>query len=166
MKLRERVRDVKTIKKLLTGAEEEAHRAGDAMPGPEHLLLSAIALDDGSARRAFVRVGADPDELRDAIARQHADALRSVGIAPPDEAAFDDAALDGAPKGVFRSTAPARSAFQAASDTARSGGGGLLGVHVVAAVADLEHGTAARSLAAMGIDRHALAAAARDEASS
>ena len=161
MKLRDRVRDVRMIKNLLRGAEEEARRAGDALPGPEHLLLSAIALDDGSARRAFQRVGADAGALRDAIARQHDDALRSVGIEPPD---LEDAAPGDAPKGAFRSTAPARTAFRAASDMARSGGGGLLGAHVVAAVADLEHGTAARSLAAMGVDREALAAAARDEA--
>ncbi|MBK6300079.1 MAG: hypothetical protein IPF40_03180 [Actinomycetales bacterium] len=40
-------RDVRTINALLTGAEREARRGGDALPGPEHLLLSALDLADG-----------------------------------------------------------------------------------------------------------------------
>ena len=161
MKLRERARDMKTINALLTGAEEQARAMGDALPGAEHLLLAALALSDGTARRAFERTGADPDGFRDAIARAHDDALRSIGIEPPGESAFDVPALGR--KGAFRSTASARAVFQAASDMAR-GDGGLRGAHVVAAVAGLEHGTAARSLAAMGVDRDALAVAAREEA--
>jgi hypothetical protein len=64
VKLRNPVRDMRTIKTLMTGAEAEALEAGESVPGAEHLLLSALALPDGSARRAFERVGADPDELR------------------------------------------------------------------------------------------------------
>jgi ATP-dependent Clp protease ATP-binding subunit ClpA len=162
MKLRERVRDVKAINSLLTEAEEEARAMGDALPGAEHLVLSALALPDGSARRAFEHAGADPDGFRDAIVRAHDEALRGVGVEPPDEEALDVPAP--ARKGAFRSTASARAAFQAASDMARSSGG-LRGAHVVAAVAEMEHGTAARAIAAMGVDRGALAAAAREEAS-
>lgn len=167
MKLTKRVRDVRTIDKLLTGAEAEARRAGESLPGAEHLLLSAIALPDGSARRAFERVGADPDRLHAAIAAQHADALRGIGIEPPD-AALDAASGSDLPAaaGAFRSNASARSAFQEASKMARSGGSsGLLGAHVVAAVAQMEHGTPSRALTEMGIDRAALAAAAREEIS-
>ena len=168
MKLTKRVRDVRTIDKLLTGAEAEARRAGESLPGAEHLLLSAIALPDGSARRSFERVGADPDRLQAAIAAQHADALRGIGIEPPDDAALDAASgseLPDAPR-AFRSNASARSAFQEASKLARSGGSsGLLGAHVVAAVAQMEHGTQSRALTALGIDRAALAAAAREEIS-
>jgi ATP-dependent Clp protease ATP-binding subunit ClpA len=166
MKLTKKVRDVRTINKLLTGAEAEARRAGETLPGAEHLLLSAIALPDGSARRAFERVGADPDRLRAAIAAQHADALRGIGIEPPDDAALDAEPGDDAPAAprAFRSNASARSAFQEASKMARSeGSSGLLGAHVVAAIAKMEHGTPSRALTEMGIDRAALAAAAREE---
>ena len=135
---------------------------GDSLPGAEHLLLSALELPDGSARRTFERVGADPDRLDDAIAEVHAGALRSVGIEPPEQ--FDDDEPLDAPKGAYRSNASARAAFQAASDMARSGEGGLRGAHVVAAVADMERGTAARALDVMGVDRAALAASAREEA--
>jgi ATP-dependent Clp protease ATP-binding subunit ClpA len=166
VKLRNPVPDMRTIKTLLTGAEEEALEAGESMPGAEHLLLSALAFPDGSARRAFERVGADPDELRAAIATQHADALRAIGIEPPDDAALDAAIGNQrrAARGVFRSNASAHSAFQAAAKLARSESSPLGGAHVVAAVAGMEHGSAARALTVMGIDRTALAAAAREEA--
>jgi hypothetical protein len=159
VKLRSRVRDVRTIKTLLTGAEAEANRAGDAQPGAEHLLLAALDLPDGTGRRAFERLGADPDGLRAAIAAQDAAALRSVGIEPPDDALLGAAEPAGGP---FRATASGRAAFGAASELARAEGG-LLGAHVVLAVARLEHGTSARALAAMGVDREALARAAREE---
>jgi ATP-dependent Clp protease ATP-binding subunit ClpA len=167
MTLSNPVRDVRTIKKLLSGAEIEAQQAGESLPGAEHLLLSALALPDGSARRVFERVGADADQLRTAIAAQHADALRAIGIEPPDDAALDAAVGSDTPSptGAFRSNASARSAFQAASKMARSDKPSrLIGAHVVAAVAQMEHGTATRALTVMGIDRAALAAAARDEA--
>lgn len=167
MKLKNPVSDVRTIKMLLTGAEAEARQAGESLPGAEHLLLSALALPDGSARRAFERLDADPNQLRPAIAAAHAEALRAIGIEPPDDDALD-AAVGGdstAPTGVFRSKASAQSAFRAAGRLARGEKSQLVGAHIVAAVAEIEHGTAARALTVMGIDRAALAAAAHEEAS-
>ena len=64
--IRTHVADVRTIAALCTGAEAEARRDGQCLPGAEHLLLSALALPDGSARRSFERVGAQPDGLRTA----------------------------------------------------------------------------------------------------
>ncbi len=84
MGLKSPVRDIRTINRLLGGAEAEARRKGESLPGAEHLLLAALALPEGSARRAFERVGADPDRLADAIAAQHADALAAIGIEAPD----------------------------------------------------------------------------------
>ena len=162
MKRSNRVRDVRTINTLLTGAEVEARRTGETLPGAEHLLLSALALPDGSARRTFERVGADPDGLRSAIEGQHAAALRAIGIEPPDDSELGSDLP--APTRAFRSNASARSVFQNASKMARSDHSSpLIGAHVVLAIADMEHGTAARALTAMGIDRTALAAAAREE---
>jgi ATP-dependent Clp protease ATP-binding subunit ClpA len=166
MRLLKPVRDIRTIKTLLTRAEAQAHEAGDAMPGAEHLLLSALALPDGTARRALERVGADPDGLRPAIAAQHAQALLAIGIEPPDDDVLGLPAGSGgaAARGVFRATASAQAAFRAAVDLAKADKGSpLLGAHVVAAVARMEHGTSTRALRAMGIDRHALAIAAQQE---
>ena len=164
-KLGRSTRDVRTIKALLTGAEAEAHLAGDPIPGAEHLLVSALALPDGSARRAFARVGADPDGLRPAIAAQHAEALRGVGIEPVGDDALDAAGAEPTTQaaGAFRATASGRQAFQTAGDLARSAASPLVGAHVVVAVCRMEHGSAPRALRSMGVDRDVLAAAALDE---
>lgn len=166
MKLGNPVREIRTIKTLLEGAEAESRDAGETMPGAEHLLLSALALPDGSARRAFERVGANPDELRPTIATQHAEALLAIGIP-----CMEDEVLDTAPqgamqptKGAFRATAQAQAAFRAAVDLAKTQKPSrLVGAHVVVAVAGLEQGTVTRTLDGMGIDRRALAIAARQE---
>ena len=80
MRLGNPVREIRTIDRLLTGAEAQARRLGDDLPGAEHLLLSALELPDGTARATFARVGADADRLAEAIADRHAAALRAVGI--------------------------------------------------------------------------------------
>ena len=67
-------------------------------------------------------------------------------------------------RGVYRSGVSAQEAFQAATKLAsRDGPFKLNGAHVVAAVAGMEHGTAARILDMLGIDRPALLAAAEHE---
>ena len=161
MGLTRAVRDVRTIKKLLTGAEDAARRDGDDVPGPEHLLLSALALPDGTARRAFAEVGADPDRLPEAVREAHASALAAVGV---EGAAPAEPALHAPATGAFRSTPQAQQVFADAVALAKSSGRSeLQGAHVVAAVTDLERGTATRALAVLGVDREALRAAARAE---
>lgn len=166
MRLPNAVRNIATVTTLLRGAEAHARAAGDDLPGAEHLLLSALDLDDGSARRAFERIGADPDRFGDAIALQHAGGLRTIGVEVPTEVLPEpaDAAGIAAPTGVYRCAPSGQVAFQEAVElqkTSRSRR--LLGAHVVAAVARMEHGTAARALWAMGVDRDSLASAARSE---
>ncbi len=167
MRLSRTLNDIGTVNKLLTGAENEAHRAGDSLPGAEHLLLSALALPDGSARRAFERVGADPEQFRGAIGAAHADALRGVGILAAEDTPVAPMADTVAPTtGVFRGNASLDQTFQAAvalSKTTKPSR--LLGAHVVAAVCRMEHGTVARALVTLGIDRAALGAAAGEELS-
>jgi len=159
------VHSMRTMKQLLQRAEVEARQHGDEVPGPEHLLLAALTLPDGTAGRALGRAGVDPASLRRAVEEVHAAALTSVGIHAEDGVA---APVPRAPaRGPFRSTAPAQRAFQSAVALSKSDGsdGRLLGAHVVAAVSELERGTAIRALAALGIDRTALRAAALAEAS-
>lgn len=166
MSLRSRLRrpigDVRTIAALLEGAEREAHGAGAGVPDAEHLLLSALDLPDGTARRAFIAAGADPDDLRGAIAAQHSDALATIGIAQPEHLAGTDVEMTTPSHRAFRATPACQQAFQHAGTLARSGTHPLCGAHVVAAVAAIEHGTVARVLQAMGVDRAALARAAQE----
>ena len=147
---------------LFTGAEAHARALGDELPGPEHLLLAALDLEDGSAARACASVGLNSESFRAAIGREHDAALATVGIHA--EPSASTAIEQTTPAGVFRSTGQAQEAFQRAVAVMReSGARALLGAHVVVAVAELEHGTAARALEACGIDRSQLRDAALAE---
>lgn len=150
-----------TIKQLLEGAERLAQQAGESLPGAEHLLLSALALPDGTARRAFERLGVDPDGLPSAIAAQHDDALRAVGI-EVDAKDLDVPAPEA--RGVYLSTPSAQTTFKRAVElSGKPKPRRLRGAHVVLAVTEMEHGTVARALSRLGVNRDELAAAARDE---
>jgi ATP-dependent Clp protease ATP-binding subunit ClpA len=158
------VRDMRTIRQLLTRAEAEARSGGEQTPGPEHLLLAATTLPDGTAVRALERVGVDPQRLRPAIEGAHETALAAVGI-DVEHGPSRTAGLRGPATGAFHATPQAQQVFQEAvalSKTERPSS--LRGAHVVAAICDLEHGTAARALAALGVDRDRLRDAARAEA--
>lgn len=163
MGLIDAVRNMRTIKQLLTPAEAEARSGGEETPGPEHLLLSATALSDGTAARALQRVGVDPQQLRTAIEETHARALATVGI-EAEHGADGGSGLHGPATGVFRSTPQAQQVFQDAVAQSKSAKPSVLkGAHVVAAITRLEHGTAARALTALGVDRDRLREAADAE---
>jgi ATP-dependent Clp protease ATP-binding subunit ClpA len=156
-------RDMRTIKRLLTRAEAEARSGGEQTPGPEHLLLASMTLSDGTAARALERIGVDPQRLRTAIEEAHASALAAVGI-EVEHRPGGTADLRGPATGAFRSTPQAQRVFQEAVALSKSTKPSLLqGAHVVAAACSLEHGTAARALAALGVDRDRLRDAARAE---
>ena len=159
MKLPRAIQDMRTIKTLLSGAEAEAQRAGDSLPGPEHLLLAAFDLPDGTARQAFERAGADPAGFRAAVDAAHRQALHGIGVqVAGDEEPLPEAAPPG---GLYRLTAPGQAVFQAAVRLAKAGQRSpLRGAHVVAAIGDQERGTVARALKTLGVDRGALTAAA------
>jgi Clp amino terminal domain, pathogenicity island component len=127
-------------------------------------LLSALALPDGTARRAFESVGADPDALREAILAQHQAALRSVGIDANDDARDVDIEIDLSPsRGPFQATAGCKSVFLAAGLLGRKSPGPFVGAHIVIAICRTEHGTAPRALRAMGVALPALESAAQAE---
>ncbi|RKH45969.1 Clp protease N-terminal domain-containing protein [Corallococcus sicarius] len=154
------VKDLRTVRQLLTKAEAEALRAGEELPGPEHLLLSALELPDGSAVRAFERVGADPSALRKAIESAHHGALAAAGFAE-DEGGLEAPVERRPAPGVFRSTPQAQQVFQQAVALSKSTRPSLLrSAHVVAATCTLERGTVVRALTALGVDRARLKAAA------
>jgi ATP-dependent Clp protease ATP-binding subunit ClpA len=158
------VRDMRTIKRLLTQAEAEARNGGEETPGPEHLVLAATTLPDGTAGNALEHVGIDPQRLRTAIEEAHATALATVGIEveySPDRTTQ----LRGPATGAFRSTPQAQRVFQEAVALSKSTKPSRLkGAHVVAAICDLQHGTVPRALTALGVDRDRLREAARVEA--
>ncbi|WP_298210201.1 Clp protease N-terminal domain-containing protein [Acidovorax sp.] len=159
-KLQHRLQSIRTLSRLCTGAEAHARASGQAAPGAEHFLLAAIELPDGSARRAFESVGADPAAVRDAIEQQYRDALQGLGLnAPLPEAA----ALAPPGPGLYRAQPSGQEVIQTLAHSRKDQGGPLRGAHVVAVIAAMPQGVAARTLRAMGIDAGRLAAAARAE---
>ena len=158
-------REMRAIKDLLTNAENIARSMGDEQPAAEHLLLAAFDLPDGTADRVMSRFGLGRDRLRAAIIEQHAAALVAAGMRPDVAAKLSDAPPLEPPtgSGIYRSSPSAQEAFQRAGAMARSTRRPLVGAHVVAAVADMEHGTVAQLLDRLGIQRSEVAAAAADE---
>jgi hypothetical protein len=159
-RLKQRIADMRTIKILCEGAERHAQAMGEPEPGPEHFLLAALDLPDGLARLAFERAGADPSRLGAGIAAVHGAALATVGADP----ALAAGASPVPPRqGPYQAKGSMEAVMRTLADWPRAAGEMLTGAHVVAAVAASGHGTAARSLKAIGTDAAALAAAARAE---
>lgn len=161
--LQHRLQSAHTLSRLCTDAEAHARASGQAAPGAEHFLLAAIGLPDGSARRAFESVGADPNAVRAAIEQQYRDALQGLGLHAPLPQA---PALAPPSPGPYQAQPSGQELMQALAHSRKEQGGPLLGAHVVAAVAAMPQGVAARTLRAMGIDAGRLAAAARAQAPS
>lgn len=158
-RIKARFESMGTIKALCERAEEHARQDRQAEPGAEHFLLAAFDLPDGTARRAFAAIGSDPDGFHAAIARQYADALTMLGLPAELVAGAAEAGPPPAQRTVFDAAASGKEVMQALA-ARRGGHNPLLGAHVVAIVAAMPHGVAARALKAMGIDAGSLQAAA------
>jgi hypothetical protein len=163
-RIKQSLKDVKTISTLCRQAEEYALSDGEREPGAEHFLLSALDLSDGTARRAFERINAHPADLRDAIARQYDDALRALGFDPNGAKELTETLPLSAKHGLYRAAPSGQEAMQALA--ARRKGDAeipLVGAHIVSVIAGMQHGVAARALRAMGIELNALKSAAEKE---
>jgi ATP-dependent Clp protease ATP-binding subunit ClpA len=156
--IRNMVSDIRIINALSLEAERQARLAGLANPGAEHYLLAALALEEGSARRALAALGANPAGVRAAIAAQHHRALAKVGIAGLDD---PEEALQAPPPRLFDAAASGKALVQSLPKLRRAhASAALCGAHVLLAVAAMPNSTAARSLVQMGIEPAALAKAA------
>lgn len=164
--LQQRLRDTKTLASICAEAERIANAEGQAEAGAEHFVLAALELEDGTARRAFERVGADPAGFRHAIDRQYADALAAVGLQRT--AAFD-ARLAQVPvplgQGLYKAKPSVSVLIRRLTDpeALQVPANPLLGAHVVLAAARAEQSTAVRAMRAMGVDPSDLASAASAE---
>ncbi|MBB4051697.1 ATP-dependent Clp protease ATP-binding subunit ClpA [Devosia subaequoris] len=144
-------RNAQTIKTLCERAEAHALRDQQQEPGAEHFLLAALELEDDTARLAFSRAGAIPDGLHSAIEQQYSEALSSLGlpIGVTDRPTVSVASP--APNGVFSASVSGQDVMQELAKT-RARHSPLLGSHIVAIVASMPHGVAARALRSMGVD--------------
>ncbi len=158
-----RLQDMRTISKLISGADKQAHMMGEEEPGAEHFLLSAMNLPDATALRVFERIDADPEKLKSAIKKQYNEALSSIGIdgakimeEEPEPVDSNQVLHNSKPSGqeVMKKLYALKK-----HDKDRP----LLGAHVVNVVAHIEHGVVARTLKAMGIEKKAILSAVKEE---
>lgn len=148
--VRRRFGDAKTLKTLCLEAERHARAEGRPDPGAEHFLLAALELPDGTARRVFERLGADPSALRAAIDRQYREALAGVGVEASLLDGEPEPALPPPPPSLYRASPSGQVVVQALAR--RREDGPLQGVHVLAVVAGMKQGVAVRALRAMGLE--------------
>lgn len=120
--LRIRVRSMKTIAALLAGAEVVARSRGAERPAAEHLVMAAFELPDGTASRAFERIGASAQDFSAALVAQEADDLERAGIYVDRDRIGAAAPAATKPDGVHRSEPCAQELFRAAASAELSGG--------------------------------------------
>jgi hypothetical protein len=181
-KLKQRWMDTRTIMALSLDAERRALQEGQRHPGAEHYTLAALDLPDGSARRVFERVGANPEDYRAALANRHTEALNAMGldyraaaagkhydyaapVAGPTsaEARQTDTLQAAAPSVLFDAQPSGRALMQSLPELQRRLPAPLCGAHVLLATATMAHSAAGRAFSAIGIDLQALGRAAEAE---
>lgn len=155
--LKTAVRDIRFMNELLPAAEREASALDDELPGPEHLLLAALAMGDSSARDALRETGASAELVKAAVLDVHRRALDSLGISEREPAERSVTV-----RGAYRATGAFDDVFRRAVALANTRPkSALRSAHVVLAITEQRSGTAVRALESLGIDLDTLADAAR-----
>jgi ATP-dependent Clp protease ATP-binding subunit ClpA len=155
-KLRSARADLATMNALFSLAERIGRDDGIDQPGAEHLLLAALDLDDGIAKTVMNTFQVDPAELRAAIVGQHEEALRTIGVIADDNAIAAALPAGGQPRGPYRAQGSLQTAFQLAVAIAKRDKAPLNSGYLLLAITDADHGSVARSLEHLGVDRASL----------
>lgn len=160
-----RFRIARTISTLCESAEVHARAEGQQQPGAEHLLLAALDLPDGTARRVFGRLQKDADGVRDAIVQQYKEALQGIGIQGDLSADLLRGPAEQTKTPRLYRAQPSGQAVIEKLVSLKKGDGDLplLGAHVLLAISTMQHGVATRALRTMGIDLDRLQHEARSE---
>ncbi|HOF64145.1 MAG TPA: Clp protease N-terminal domain-containing protein [Dermatophilaceae bacterium] len=148
--------DVALMGTVLPAAEHLAQADGIPEPGAEHLLLAALDLPDGYARRAFSAVGCDVTTLPRVLRQGHDEALRAIGLRADDEAIGAAMPPPGDASGPLRAQGSLQVAFARAVSLAKADGLPVSSGHLLLAVIEPDHGTVVRALTRLGIDRASL----------
>lgn len=159
-RIRLRLQDMKTISKLIEGADKHANFAGDEKAGAEHYVLSALDLPDRSAARIFNALGINSEQYSQSLERQYTDALDSVGISiensEPEPIAEQSKLVH-----VQHSGAELMKSLHSLKKTDKDRA--LLGAHVLSVVAKMNNGVAIRAFRTLGIDSSKLHSAVNHE---
>ncbi len=167
MTRRSRRYDIRFMRAMFVTAESEALAAGEDEPGAEHLVIACLGFEEGSARRVFERLGADPDGFPVAVVAQHTEALRSIG-SDADDSDIDRRLPEAPtqPRPVMRTAPSAREVFLEVVQIAKRDKSQLCGAYVLMVAARSQHSATARTLTAMGLDPRSVVETAREEVDS
>lgn len=118
-------------------------------------MLSALNLEDGSAKRVFEKIDANAETFKSAIRQQYKDALSSIGIDAADEVNPEPVRTNK----VFVNSQPSgqeliKSLYEFKK---KNKGRPLSGADVISVASKMEHGVVARAFNAMGVDSEKLA---------
>ncbi len=157
-----RLRDVRTLARLCTTAENIAHQQGRPKPGSEHFILAALALPDQTAAQAFTTLGLTEQQFQDALAAQRSDALFSVGVSIKAIGVTDPSSDLPLPKSVLYETEPSgQSLVKRLADTRKTRTARfLLGADVLLAAAQENYTPSTRAFRKLGISAEQLTEAA------
>lgn len=158
--------DMGNLTKLFNEAERLANTEGQAEPGAEHLVMAALTMPhDESGRRALARLGATPDAFWQAVGQQYTDALKSIGIAPL-PADSDQVTAPRSNTGLYKATESMKDLMDAVTSSKEfMRRKGFSAAEIILGATRPQFGVVARAFILLGIDREALAAAAREEIS-
>ena len=157
-----RFRDMRTVTTLIDGADKQASLLGEDKPGAEHFVLSALKLEDGTAKRTFERLGVDSIKFQHAVKQQYSEALDSIGI--------KHTTIDFEPDPI-ESTKLFQESQASGQDLMKKlfalkqqdKQHPLLGAHVLCVAANMEYGVTSRAFRVMEIDPKLLIKVAREE---
>ena len=131
--------DVWTMRQLFPEAEQLARAGGRAQPGPDDLVLAALGLPDGTARRALESCGVTARALRAAT--------EEVRGAP----AGASAPLPDPPTGAFDAEPSMRMTFHVAVGIAKADRSHVRSGDVLLAALQSPEGIVATALARLGV---------------
>lgn len=149
----------RAFRSLILSAIEEARRRNSSLVEAEHLLLALTVDPDSPVHAVLLRVGLDHDGVESALRNERAAGLRAAGVEPVPEERLTASPRVGRP----RWGTSAREALVRAHRVSvlRGHAASTTPADVLAALAGLELGTVPRALELAGVDRSALAEAAR-----
>lgn len=149
----------RAFRALIVTAIDEARRRNGSLVEAEHLLLALAADPDPSVQPALARAGLDHDGVEAALRAERAAGLRAAGVEPVPEERLAASPRVGRP----RWGTSAREVLVRAHRISllRGRAAATTPADVLAALAGLELGTVPRALELAGVDRAALAEAAR-----
>ncbi len=157
-KFKSRQADMKRLSAVIDNSLERAALAGDEIAGAHHLALAVFAMDDGLAEQVMADLGSSGDAFADALASLDAMTLSELGIE------VDGVNLDSGPvpaKRLAKTDATYEAAIKATYDVHNAGHHQpLTGAHLLAGIASVGVGVAARVFSSLGLDRAEIIAAA------